>query len=341
MRRMSPLLRIAASIVILAALARILDVDLILARLGSLTPTWVALGLGLSLAQGLTLAWRWRFTAARLGIELPYRLALEEYYLGNFLNQVLPGGVVGDISRAWRHARTDAPSGSAVRAVIIERLSGQVVMTAVAVLSLAMLPIVVGGFDPLRGLGLIAVLAAVGLGLMRLASARTSRTSDVDQPASDPPPSLLGRFASDAHVAVLHREALPLQAATAIFVVGTYITIYLIGARAIHDTTPAALLAPLVAPVLMTMLLPVSVAGWGVREVAAAALWGAVGLTPEDGVAISVTYGLLVLVSTIPGALVLIGGLGRGRSRTEGHRPGDSAGPVDGAPHSNSESDPA
>ena len=64
-------------------------------------------------------------------------------------------------------------------------------------------------------------------------------------------------------------------------------------------------LLPLVAPVLVTMLLPVTVAGWGLREGAAAALWHAVGLTAADGVAISVAYGLLVLVSSLPGLLFL------------------------------------
>ncbi len=55
------------------------------------------------------------------------------------------------------------------------------------------------------------------------------------------------------------------------------------------------------------MLVPAPVAGWGVREATAAALWGAVGLTVVDGVAISAAYGILVLVSSLPGALVLLG----------------------------------
>ncbi len=71
---------------------------------------------------------------------------------------------------------------------------------------------------------------------------------------------------------------------------------------------------PLAAPVLMTMLIPVSVAGWGVREGAAALLWSVVGLTPEEGAAISVTYGLIVLVAALPGVTALVlPSAGRGR----------------------------
>ena len=70
--------------------------------------------------------------------------------------------------------------------------------------------------------------------------------------------------------------------------------------------TPTLVLLPLVAPVLMTMLIPVTVAGWGLRESAAAVLWGAVGLTAADGVAVSLAYGLIVLLCSLPGAVVLL-----------------------------------
>ena len=56
------------------------------------------------------------------------------------------------------------------------------------------------------------------------------------------------------------------------------------------------------------MLIPVTVAGWGLREGAAAVLWGAVGLAAADGVVVSVAYGLLVLIGSLPGALFLMVG---------------------------------
>ena len=65
------------------------------------------------------------------------------------------------------------------------------------------------------------------------------------------------------------------------------------------------MLLPLVAPVLVTMLFPVTIAGWGIREGAAAMLWGAVGFTVVDGVAISVGYGFLALFSSLPGGVIL------------------------------------
>ncbi|NNM34814.1 MAG: UPF0104 family protein, partial [Gemmatimonadetes bacterium] len=54
---------------------------------------------------------------------------------------------------------------------------------------------------------------------------------------------------------------------------------------------------------------PISVAGWGLREGAAALLWSAAGLTTAEGVAVSVAYGLIVLLSTLPGLAVLLASL--------------------------------
>ena len=112
-------------------------------------------------------------------------------------------------------------------------------------------------------------------------------------------------------------------------VVATYLATYLVAARAVGVETPLPVLLPLVAPVLMSMLIPVTVAGWGLREGAAAVLWGAVGLTAADGVLVSVAYGLLVLAGSAPGAVFLTVGLRRGRSRPGG--PIES-GPVEAGP---------
>lgn len=291
--------RISVSVVVLGLVARRLDVPVVLERLSDLRLGWIVLGLAISVAQVVLLAWRWRYTAGRLGIDLPMRDAVGEYYLGIFLNQVLPGGVAGDVSRAWRHARTDVPTGPAVRAVVLERVSAQAVMTVVTVVSL-MVPLTPWFAG---AVGAVIVAAAFSLGVR----------SGLSGPASD---SLLGRLWADTKTAVLARDALTPQLTSAALVVGSYIVVFVIAARAVGTETPTTAFLPLVAPVLQTMLIPVTVAGWGVREAAAAALWAMVGLTPEDGAAISVAYGLLVLASSAPGLYVLIRALLGGRGRT-------------------------
>ena len=263
---------------------------------------WVGVALAVSLVQVTVSAWRWCFTAGRLGITLPFGDALREYYLAVFLNQIIPGGVVGDVSRAWRHARlqtdTHMDGGSAVRAVVLERASGQIVMTMVAAASLALMPM---------ALGTAWWLGAGGVGVLAVGLWFATRRLDL---SSRP---WLDLFWGDARRALLSREAAPMQLITSAVVVACYVGTYLVSARAIGIHTPFLTLVPLVAPVLVTMLVPVTIAGWGVREGAAALLWGGIGLAAIDGVAISLAYGLLVLLSTLPGGVVLA--LGRALRR--------------------------
>ena len=286
-RRSGRWLRPVVSAGVLIGLAWLLDIDQVAARLGGMRAGWVALAVALSVLQVGASAWRWRFTAARLGIDLPLGAAIREYYLATFLNQVLPGGGLGDVSRAWRHARGARRPGSAVRAVILERVSGQLIMTAAAAGSAVRLSCELGaarrlgwpGGAPLSGAALAAAAivavtaAAAGLAAGRAAFRRISADS------------LAGRTWRDARAALLSRRALPVQAASSALIVASYLATFVLGARAVGVGTPLPTLLPLVAPVLVAMLPPISVAGWGVREGAAAALWAAAGLAAADGVA--------------------------------------------------------
>lgn len=314
---MHVLLRLGVSLGLLFTVAWLLDAENVAARLAHLRAPWVLLALGISVPQIVLSAYRWRVTAGRLGIHLPFKDALREYYLATFLNQVLPGGVLGDVSRAWRHTRVQ--TGPVIRTVIIERASGQAVMMAVAVFSLLVIPRTFG-VDPWLAMGAAAIASgAIVVGLLLHTRRRQARTAG----------GAVGSVWRDVHTALLARDVVAKQLAVSTLVVGSYIATYVVAARAVGVTTPTSVLAPLIAPVLMSMLIPTSIAGWGVREATAAGLWIVVGMTAEDGVAISATYGLLVLLSSLPGALFL---LTAGRDRTERLRPSESGGNGDESP---------
>ena len=310
------LLRVGVSLGLLLTVAWFLDTGEVAARLAHLRSRWVLLALGISVPQIALSAYRWRVTAGRLGIYLPFKDALREYYLATFLNQVLPGGMMGDVSRAWRHARVQ--TGPVIRTVILERASGQAVMVAIALLSLLVLPRTFG-IDPRLAMGASALASgAIFLGLLN-ARRRRARTAA----------GLMGSVWRDVHAALLARDIVFTQIAVSALVVGSYIATFVVAARAVGVETPTLILAPLVAPVLMSMVIPASIAGWGVREATAAGLWSLVGLTAEDGVAISAAYGLLVLASSLPGALLL---LTADRDRTGRLRPSESGDNGDEAP---------
>ena len=306
-------LRLTISVALLVYVVRAFGAESFLSRLGDLHVGWTAVALGVSIIQVLVSAWRWRYTARLLGIELPLSEATREYYLAMFVTQLIPGGVTGDVGRAWRHARRqrDAPelAGRAIRAVVIERASGQVVMTLVAIGSSLVIAASLGVSGTIVVLSGLAILVGVGLSVRWIRQPGTARTS------------MWGALWNESRTALFSRTAFFRQMISSFAVVTTFIAIYVLAARAVGVDTPVVRLLPLVAPVLITMLIPLTLAGWGVREVGAAMLWPVVGLAPEDGIVVAVTYGLFVLLSTLPGGLILawnlLGGPNAWRSRSK------------------------
>jgi len=308
-RGFSPVLRVLVSAGVLVLLLQVIDGADLLSRLGRMDPRWAGAAVLLSVLQIMLLAWRWQLTARCLGSTIDYRDAFAEYYLGIFLNQVIPGGVMGDVARAWRQKGPSAGFGTgsgagsrvAITAVILERASAQAIMTFAALVStLVLLLRPSGTLNVVVGSGialaLTALFAAVAVQGMRALSTRGA---------------LAGRIWKDAQAALLQPRAFVVHLATGTVVVASYVGVFLAGALAVGVETSLLTLLPLVPPLLMTMLIPVSVAGWGIREGAAAALWGVAGLLANDGVLVSVAYGVIVLVSSLPGGIVLL----RARSR--------------------------
>lgn len=282
------LARLAISAALLTAVVVWIDVGEMGAHLAQVDPLWVVIALALSAVQITLSVWRWRLTAAQLGLPLPFPLALREYMLAGFLNQLLPGGVLGDVSRAWRHASISHGTGQAVRAVLLERGSGQLVMALIAIPALAAL----FGLAPAHwswGITAGIIMALIGV------------SPWLREPARDATPGMV----TDTRRALLTPRMLPLQLLGSAAVVATYLLVFVAAARAIGADLAVMQLLPLVPPVLLAMLIPVTIAGWGLREGAAAAVWAVAGLDPAQGAAIALTYGALVLLAALPGALFL------------------------------------
>lgn len=225
-------------------------------------------------------AWRWRLVAQALGLHLPLRTAVAASYRSQLLNSTLPGGVVGDVHRGVRHGREVQQTGSALRAVGWERLWGQVVQVAMAVVVLLVLPSPVRSAMP-RVLLVAALAVAVACLVVPLALPVVR--SDL--------PAMVGGLNGVLLLSFL--------------VVLGHLGVFLVAARSAGvDEAPVRLL-PLALLVLLAMAVPANIAGWGPREGVAAWSFGAAGLGASAGVETAVVYGVLVLVASLPGAAVL------------------------------------
>ena len=249
-------------------------------------------------------AWRWRLVARGLGIEVALPAAIAAYYRSQFLNSALPGGVLGDVHRGVRHGREAHDVSRALRAVAWERSAGQIVQLAVAALVLIVLPSPVRADMPVVVLIGAVALVLVAVGLRTLPATRHSRWGRIRH-----------AVVRDLRTGVTARGIAPGVVLASCGVVAAHLAVFVVAAHAVGADVSVLRLVPLATLVLVATALPTNIGGWGPREGAAAWVFGAAGLSASQGLTVSVLYGALVLVATLPGLVVIAGEhLGRGRT---------------------------
>lgn len=274
-------MRAPAGAVLLGALAFWVGTDAVLDGLAAIDATAVLAALGVGLLGTVCAAARWCLVATRLGVPLPLPVAVADTYRASFVNAVLPAGVLGDVHRAVAHGRAD-PRG--LRAVVLERAAGQLVVVTAAAAILLTRP-------DLLGLLPAPWVLPLGLGL-GLCSARVRR--------------VLGTVAADARATVLHRGTGPGVVALSLLALAGYLALFVLAARAAGVVAPVGQLLPLLVLALLAMALPLNVGGWGPRETVGSAAFGLAGLGAAQGLSTAVVYGVLSTIACLPGLGVLL-----------------------------------
>ena len=239
-------------------------------------------------------AWRWKIVARGLGMRLSLPAAVAAYYRCLFLNVTLPSGIAGDVHRGVRHGRDADDVSRAMRAVVWERGTGQIIQVVLTISVLLVLPSPVRSSMPLVAIALVAT----AVGVFLLGQVHRGRGNSWWKRTRN-------AVVTDIQDGLLHRSALPAIALTTLVAVAGYAVIFLIAARTTGVTAPTSRLLPLALLAILAMVLP-SIAGWGPREGATAWVFAAAGLSADRGAATAVAYGVMVLAASLPGGLVLL-----------------------------------
>ena len=263
--------------------------------------------LGIGAATTLLSAWRWCLVARGLGMKLSLRAAVADYYQALFLNAALPGGVLGDVGRAVRHGRDEGDLGRGVRAVVLERTAGQLVLLVVGALVLLLVPspvlTLLKEHAAVAAAVSVAILVAGGLAMLALRRLRqgASRAAKAARTGM-----------SEIRVGLLSRQNGPGVLIASAAVLAGHLATFMVAARAAGSAASLLQLAPLLLLALIAMGLPINVGGWGPREGVMAWAFGAAGLSAAQGLTIAVAYGICAFVAAawtlcVPGPWSKIG----------------------------------
>ncbi|MEO5921568.1 MAG: lysylphosphatidylglycerol synthase domain-containing protein [Pseudolysinimonas sp.] len=285
------LLSIALGVAAVVAVALIVGAEPFVRGFAAVSPGAIVAAMLLTALSTAAAATRWHAVAGGLGLRLEWTAAVAAYYRSQFLNSVVPGGVVGDVHRAYRHGRESGDMALAIRAVATERIAGQVVQFALMAAVLASL----GLTSSLSGMAVVVGAILIVAGIASAVAVATAR----------------GRRVLRRELAVLRRvfsdpRRTLVVGGSSVVVVGSLAATFVVAclATGVQASIPDLVALALVA--LAAASLPLNIGGWGPREATAASAFALVGLGAEAGVAASTAFGVLSLIAVAPGAVVLL-----------------------------------
>lgn len=273
--------------------------------LASIGPPVVVFAVALLAGQHLFGALRFHRLLALTPTPISLMTAIDNVFVGFFFSQIFISFIGGDAIRVWRLRDSKVPVSAAVQAVLFDRVLGFVALIALIALSLPLLFDIV--LEPSMRASIIATVLLGTLGtLMFLSMNRLPaflRRWKIFQFAADT--SLFVWTISRQFPAIVHLFGVSL-----LIQFLNVIAIFLI-ARGLGVQAQFVDFVLLVPPVMLLAILPISYAGWGVREGSMALALSLVGVAPEQSVAISICFGLAMIVSGMPGALMWLRRKGR------------------------------
>ena len=243
----------------------------------------------ISIIQHFLSAYRWMYISKITNLNISFRNSIQFYYISSFMNNILPGGIMGDMFRIYHTTENKMEIlkiGKSVQAVIFERLSGQIMLLAFFIVSLTFYFLINNKYEAFLYLFFPSLLIFF---IFKLFLNKKIKKM------------LYGKKISHNIYAVFSGEVFWKHLMLSFFVVCSYVLIYVISAVSLGldiDYLAFMVFSPII---LFSMTLPISIGGWGIRELTALLLSLLLGLSASASISVSIIYGILNLICSLPG----------------------------------------
>ncbi|WGS22906.1 MULTISPECIES: lysylphosphatidylglycerol synthase transmembrane domain-containing protein [unclassified Bradyrhizobium] len=262
---------------------------------------WLGLAIAVTLGQIFLGVLRWREISVECGAPLETAQAMRFNMIGTFFNQTLPSSIGGDAVRLWLVARNGAGWRAATYSIFVDRAIGLVALAVVIAATLPWSYRLISdprGWTALLLLDLAALAAGFGFLLIGML-----------------PWPWLKRWWATHHVhacaVIANRVLFSRNRGLKVIVLSLMIHVVtaVIGwcvVRSIAAPVTFGQIFQLLPPVMLITMMPISIAGWGVREATMGLAFGYAGLISSEGVNVSLLFGAISFLVGIFGGLVWI-----------------------------------
>ncbi len=305
------LAKLAVSVALIAILFRNQNIGSVFTQILRIDPA--ALGLAI-VALALippTLALRWSVILRAMATPRDFRTTFPLTMIGQFFNQALPSAVGGDVVRIWLLSKTGIATSAVISGVLIDRILGVLALLVIVTMELPWLLAIFSGNPFVHGILALLIVCYGGFAVSLVL---------------DRVPQSLMQFRAVRGFAQISRDLRRTLAAVRFTVpaLGYGVINQLLSALAAFALATGLGLPIRFAAFLWLMPLanlvqtvPVSIGGWGIREGFFVTALGMTGLAGQgDALALSVLYGLLNVLVSLPGAPIWLMQRRVGQERT-------------------------
>jgi uncharacterized membrane protein YbhN (UPF0104 family) len=293
--------KIAVSGALLYLALRKVDPSELFSRFTVTSLFWIGMAIAVTFLQIFVGVLRWREISAECGAPLEIARAMRYNVIGTFFNQTLPSAIGGDAVRLWLVARAGAGWRAATYSIFVDRAIG---LIALAIVIAASLPWSYRLITDPQGRSALALLDfaafAAGLGFLVLGALKWP---------------WLKRWWATHHIhacavianrVIFNRSRGPIVAILSLLVHVLTVVIAWCVVQSIAAPVGFGETFVLVPPVMLITMMPISIAGWGVREATMGLAFGFAGLAANEGVNVSLLYGAVSFIVGAFGGLVWI-----------------------------------
>ena len=279
--------------------SRNVELDSLSSRLETISPSFfVGAALLIFFQNAIVVTWRWERVVAAIDAALPPWRLLKTVVITLFFNQVLPSTVGGDGMRVWLLRGHGRPIGLAFRSVLIDRLLGFLGLLLLSMIGALYLMATLE--DP--GPAWVVALVSLG-GLIVIATApwvvRLLGWLPIDSVRRN-----LNVVANEVDMVVHNKRRLLQLVGVSIlgqFALSVAVLLLAGGLGVPLDSVGALAVVP---SVMIVSAIPISIAGWGLREGTMVVGLGLLGVSQSDAALVSIAFGLLLLIIGLLGGLL-------------------------------------
>lgn len=292
------LFRIVVTVSIFVIILRSINIDQIWKIMGQARLELLVVALLTQFGSTSVSAYRWQLIMHNLNFGQSLSFYWRSYFKASFFNQGLPTSIGGDALKVLDVAGQGFRKRDALYGIMLDRITGLAALMwlnlAAYLLNPDLLPrpiyqltllLVVGslvGFGVISSLRYLPWLDAYPqLKIIRITSERLHQA-----------------FLNNRIALIVSSLLIPVLAMISVFVIG-----WALGLR--YDLTTYFIIVP---PAIFLTIIPVSLAGWGIREGTLVALFSLIGADKATILTMSILYGLMQIGVSLPGFVIFLGG---------------------------------